>query len=104
MVFNQYHTPFTHITSDDTTKWSGTAGFIVHRYQDGAYIIYPYSSNSSYGVCTTPWSQYYSDTSSYHMNIFKLITDTEYTSQLPVDQSYGVKSYFSDIILINIDK
>ena len=63
-----------------------------------------YSYPGALGGVSTPWSQYYSDTSEYHMGIFKLITDTEYASQLPAYQSYGLSTYFSDIILINIDK
>jgi len=56
------------------------------------------------GGVSTPWSQYYSQTSEYHMGLFKLITETEYTSQLLAYLSYGLSTYFSDIILINIDK
>ena len=63
-----------------------------------------YSYPGALGGVSTPWSQYYSDTSEYHMGIFKLITDTEYTSQLLSYLSYGLSTYFSDIILINIDK
>lgn len=76
------------------------------------YVIYNagltygggYSYPGALGGVSTPWSQYYYDTSEYHMGIFKLITDTEYTAQMPAYYTYGLSSYFSDIILINIDK
>lgn len=66
----------------------------------GGGYLYP----GALGGVSTPWVEYWEDISSYHTQIFKIITDTEYTHQQPVVNLNGVLTYFSDIILINIDK
>lgn len=66
----------------------------------GGGYLYP----GALGGVSTPWVEYWHEISNYHTQLFKLITDTQYTQQQPTVSLYGLSTYFSDIILINIDK